>query len=353
MFQISKNKMSFVTDNKAISKELTTTTDKIVAKSSTHLLDTVNYSAEDAIYHATFQFRAYLPNLQIANFPNNFNVVTNDTFEDICVISLQDYYVLGFVAISSTTPITSIKLNVTSQPNADFIIPANSVINYGILPNESIVSTSNIPTPPSLPDRFVGLADFLDGAVIHPEFPDLFMGFKGNNIYYQSISSESKHAEGGSISSVFPEVTGTVKYVHRSGLKGVNSDGHNIYWQIYIYNTNLDYFRYEYSGGAIDNFTFLATGNHSWEDYTANAYDWQLVFKNDGGVQKVDAVGNTGNFQPYGPGTSLYPTLPNTSPVTAVVNDQVNNRVIAMIDSTMYILTGSPENSVTDSWTYG
>jgi hypothetical protein len=66
-FSISKNKMSFTADNKSVSKELTTTTDKIVAKSSTFLLDTVNYSAEDSIYHATFQFRAFLPNLQIAN----------------------------------------------------------------------------------------------------------------------------------------------------------------------------------------------------------------------------------------------------------------------------------------------
>ena len=42
-FSISKNKMSFTADNKSVSKELTTTTDKIVAKSTTHLLDTVLY----------------------------------------------------------------------------------------------------------------------------------------------------------------------------------------------------------------------------------------------------------------------------------------------------------------------
>jgi hypothetical protein len=133
-FSISKNKILFTADNKSVSKELTTTTDKIVAKSTTHLLDTVLYSVEDAIYHCTFQFRAFLPNLQIADFPNNFNAATNDTFEDICVISLQGNYVLGFAAISSTTPITSIKFNVTSQPNSNFTIPASSVINYGILP---------------------------------------------------------------------------------------------------------------------------------------------------------------------------------------------------------------------------
>jgi hypothetical protein len=171
---------------------------------------------------------------------------------------------------------------------------------------------------------------------------------RGNN-----LSSEAEHTTTGSIAATFPEVSGTVQYAIRSSQKGVNGDGHKIYWQISIYNTNLDYFKYEWAGGAIDNYTFLATANHSWLDYTASGEGWQLNFKDDNGVQKVDAVGNTGNFQPYGPGTSLYPTLPNTSSATAVVNDQVNNRVIAMIDSTMYILTGSPSNSVTDSWTYG
>jgi hypothetical protein len=65
----------------------------------------------------------------------------------VCVISLQGNYVLGSVAISSTTPIISIKLNVTSQPNANFTIPANSVINYGILPNESMVKSSEKKKP--------------------------------------------------------------------------------------------------------------------------------------------------------------------------------------------------------------
>ena len=77
-FSISKNKMSFIADNKSVCRELTTTTDKIVGKSTTHLLDTVLYTAEGAIHHCTFQFRAFLPNVQISNFPESFNVVIND-----------------------------------------------------------------------------------------------------------------------------------------------------------------------------------------------------------------------------------------------------------------------------------
>ena len=55
-------------------RELTTKTVKIVAKSTTHLLDTVLYLPTDGIYHASFQFRAYLPNLQIAHFPHSFKL---------------------------------------------------------------------------------------------------------------------------------------------------------------------------------------------------------------------------------------------------------------------------------------
>ena len=92
-FNISKNKMTFVTNEKAISKELTTNTDKIVAKSTTHLLDTVLYLPTDGIYHASFQFRAFLPNLQIANFPKCFNVVINNELTEQCVINLKDYFI--------------------------------------------------------------------------------------------------------------------------------------------------------------------------------------------------------------------------------------------------------------------
>ena len=90
-FQISKNKMSFVADNKQVSKKLTTTSEKVVEKGTTFLLDTINYLASDEIFHATFQFRAYLPSIQIANFPQNFNVIINDLLTETVSITLKDF----------------------------------------------------------------------------------------------------------------------------------------------------------------------------------------------------------------------------------------------------------------------
>jgi hypothetical protein len=350
-FQISKNKMSFVADNKQVSKKLTTTTEKVVEKGTTFLIDTVSYLVADEIFHATFQFRAYLPNLPIDNLPEGLTVTVNDSLTEECKITINGDYILGASVVSNTTPITSIKFNVTANPYNHFIFPVGSVLHYGVSPNESQEIVANIPTPPAIiATRFAGLPANLDCAMIHPNQPDVFMGFKGDVIYYQSIASESEHSSIGSVAATFPEVTGTLQYAFRCADKGVNSDGHDTFWQVWLYNSNIDYFRYEFVNG---NFVFLGTGNHSWKDYTAQGESWQLVFKDDSGVQKVDAVGNTGNFQPYGSDTSLYPTLPNTSPVTAVVNDLVNNRVLALIDSTMYSLTGSPANSVTEFWTYG
>jgi hypothetical protein len=349
--------MSFQADDKARSRKLTNATQQVIGRETSHVLDEITYEAADKIHHVTFQFRGYFPGLTSSDLPSHFTVRVNDGLVEPCTHTLRDYYVLGFGVASCSDPITKIEFAVSAKADKHFTMPGGSVIHYGATPNESTPTVAAIPTPPavapSAPDRFIGLPDNLDAAIIHPEYPDVLMGFKGDAIHYQSIASEAEHTTTGSIADTFPEVTGTLQYAFRSSLKGVNGDGHNIYWQVWIYNTNMDYFRYEYAGGAIDNYTFLGTGNHSWKDYTASGEGWQLNFKDDNGVQKVDAEGNSGNFQPYGPGTSLYSTLPNAAPVSAVVNDLVNNRVIAMIDSTMYSLTGSPSNSVTETWTYG
>ena len=150
-FQISKNKMSFVADNKQVSKKLTTTTEKVVEKGTTFLLDTINYVASDEIYHATFQFRAHLPNLPMDNFPDGLTVTVNDVLTESCKITTNGDYILGSSAISNTTPITSIKFNVTANPTHHFVFPVDSVLHYGVLPNESQATVANIPTPPPIP----------------------------------------------------------------------------------------------------------------------------------------------------------------------------------------------------------
>jgi hypothetical protein len=244
-----------------------------------------------------------------------------------------------------------VKVNLTAGAS-NFTVPAGSLIAVSVSPNETLLSTAAMPTPPPLPSRYVGLPASLDAAVIHMEYPDVLMGFSGDEVHFHSIASEAVHRATGSVAALFPEVTGTIQYIHRASQKGTNGAGQTTFWNFSIYNTNLDYYKYEWGGGAIDNFVFQNSGNHSWLDYSASGEEWKLNFKEEGGVQKVDAVGNTGNFQPYGPGTALYPTLPNTAPVDAAVHDRVNDRVLVTIGSTMYVLN-TTTNAVVESFTYG
>lgn len=343
--------MSFQADDKARSRKLSNAAEQVVGRGTSHLLDTVTYDAADKIHHVTFQFRAYFPAISADDLPAHFTVRVNDGFAEPCVHTLRDYYVLGSAHVSCTEPITKLEFSVSAKADKHFTLPASSCIHYGAQPNESTPSAAAIPAPPAIAvsSRFSGMAASPDCAAIHPDLPDEMWVYKAGNIQYYSIATESEIRPATTIASVFPEVTGTVQFAYRGGLKGQNSQGQDVYWQYWIYNSNMDYYRYEFVNGA---FSYLGTGNHSWLQYTASGYDWQLNFKTDGGGNKVDALGNTGNWQPYGAGEALYPTLPNTAPVTAVVNDKVNNRVLAFIGDSMYSLSGSPSNTVLDSWTY-
>jgi len=361
-FQISKNKMTFLADNNEKNLAYSNVEEVYIAHDKQQVIGEVDLSGA-GINHFVGMVHLYCPGVAEADMPDCRMTAEWDNGGETTDLQLDNHMEpdsgqsRGGSTFSFKEPLKNVQLLIlpnqaARNSNQSFTIPANSQVLFSVQPQDAVLNQLSF-TGPSVPVRFAGLPDNLNAAVIHPEYPDVLMGFKGDAIHYQSIASEAEHTTTGSIAATFPEVTGVVQYAFRSSQKGVNGDGDSIYWQIYIYNTNLDYFRYEWAGGAIDNYTFLATANHSWKDYTAQGEGWQLVFKDDSGVQKVDAAGNTGNFQPYGPGTSLYPTLPNTSPVTAVVNDQVNNRVIAMIGGTMYSLTGSPSNTVTETWTYG
>lgn len=288
--------MSFTADNKSVSKELTTTTDKVVAKSSTFLLDTVNYLAEDAIYHATFQFRAYLPNLQIANFPDSFNVVINDLLTENVTITLKDYYILGFLNISCTTPILSIKFNLKAKTDAHFTIPANSVINYGILPNESIVKSSEIPQPPALP---IEPPDITQGfnVPVHSGIPDDLEGDyrrfaysfdrSGTAITHKVVGIYEKSVNDGS------KITVNVAMLYVS-------TGWDV-WSI---------FKREYNGAEYAAALTIHNAGSGHEDYSSG-YDF---------LSSTDWVQRTGNeyfraYHTYSDGSGFCPQLYHTGDI--------------------------------------
>ena len=354
MLTLSKNSFTYTPDLKRINRHVTVATEQVIGAGTTHAITTLTFLPGDDIYHAAISVACSFPGAAIAGQPTISATCTAaapigvETLNAVTTTARVGF-LRAAVDVSSTTPYTEVQVNLTAG-GANFTVPAGSVIAVSVEPNEALLSSAAMPTPPALPVRFAGLAASPDCAAIHPDEPDEMWVFKNGNIQYFSIASETEIRPATTIASVFPEVTGTLQFAHRSGFKGQNGAGQDVFWQIFLYNSNMDYFRYEFVNGA---FVFLATGNHSWLQYSASGYDWQLNFKTDNGVNKIDALGNTGNWQPYGPNESLYPTLPNTAPVTAVVNDKVNTRVLVFIGDIMYSLSGSPANAVLDSWTYG
>ena len=147
-FLISKNRMSFQADDKAKSRKLTSSTQEVIGRGTSHVLDEVTYDAADKIHHVTFQFRAYFPALASSDLPSHFSVRINDgPFAEPCTHSLRDYYVLGSAHVSCNEPITKIEFAVSAKADKHFTLPAGSAIHYGAQANESTPTAAAIPAP--------------------------------------------------------------------------------------------------------------------------------------------------------------------------------------------------------------
>jgi hypothetical protein len=138
--------------------------------------------------------------------------------------------------------------------------------------------------------------------------------------------------------AMFPQIgTTTIYSVHRTSPAGTNP---NVFWQLYFYDVAGNYWRYETTSLNPTGYTFLSSGTHGWMvNQGPRGEGWQLWFYDDNGVAKVDAVGNTGNYQPYGPGTTLYPTLPNTQVPDACWHNSASGVVYVSIIDTIYLLS--------------
>ena len=147
-FQISKNRMSFQADDKARSRKLTNSTQQVIGRGTSHVLDEITYDAADKIHHVTLQFRGYFPSLTSDDLPSHFTVRVNGGFAEPCTHTLRDYYVLGFGVGSCTDPITKIEFSVSAKADKNFTMPGGSVIHYGATPNESTPTDAAIPAPP-------------------------------------------------------------------------------------------------------------------------------------------------------------------------------------------------------------
>ena len=134
---------------------------------------------------------------------------------------------------------------------------------------------------------------------------------------------------------MFPQVgTTLISSIYRASYAAPSK-----FWQLYFYDIAGNYWRYETTSTNPTGYTFLSSGSHPWmANIAPRGEGWQLWFKNDNGVAKVDVNGNTGQYMAYGPGTSLYPTLPNTQVPDACWHNTASGEVYVSIVDIIYIL---------------
>jgi hypothetical protein len=183
--------------------------------------------------------------------------------------------------------------------------------------------------------NYLGMNYNLDGVAFDCLDGTTIMAFKDDVV--QFFTNEVLTSTASRI-AMFPEVGNSqITYVYRGGQSSVAGQ----FYQIWFFNNAGTYWRYEVATPHQNptTYTFLASNTHSWkiDRGPAGAND-DLLFKNDNGVMKVDQVGNTGNFQPYGAGNTLYPTLPNTQIPDACWNNTLDGFVYVSIVDTIYKL---------------
>ena len=184
--------------------------------------------------------------------------------------------------------------------------------------------------------NYLGMNYNLDGVAFDCLDGTTIMAFKDDVV--QFFTNEVLTSTASRI-AMFPEVGNSqITYVYRGGQSSVAGQ----FYQIWFFDNAGTYWRYEVATPhqSPTTYTFLQTGSHGWkvDRGPAGAND-DLLFKNDNGVMKVDQLGNTGNFQPYGPGGNvLYPTLPNTQIPDACWNDTLGGFVYVSIVDTIYKL---------------
>jgi len=198
-------------------------------------------------------------------------------------------------------------MNMIPSNNNQILVFYDTGIVYTIdLSAQTVVSSA--PYGASIVANYIGMNFNLDCVCYDAWDETTIMAFKDDVVQFFTNGVLSRTD---SRLAMFPEIgTSTVSSVYRNSQAGTNP---NTFWQLYFYDDAGTYWRYEVNGFNPTTYTFLGGGSHPWmADVGPRGQNWTLWFKLVNGVPNVDLNGNTGQYVPYGSGTSYYPTLPNT-----------------------------------------
>ena len=294
-FQISKNRMSFQADDKARSRKLTNSTQQVIGRGTSHVLDEVTYDAADKIHHVIFQFRAYFPALTSNDLPSHFSVRINDGFAEPCTHTLRDYYVLGSAHVSCNEPITKIEFAVSAKPDKHFTIPAGSAIHYGAQPNESTPTDGAIASPPAvISAMFNGVPADCEASVALDSDKILFI--KADVLYTHSMASNSTTIA--PLQASFPDIpTGLTVWLIGAGARNLHSETH-----VAVLCSDQHYYHYDLTldGSGYPTFVFNRTQTQASVHVTGSWHWGWLGIDTAVNTEEV----NTGSL--YTKGSTMY-----------------------------------------------
>lgn len=339
--------MSFVSDDKVTNLKITCADEKQIEKGTTHTIATVTYDAADVILHGAAQVACSFPNVAVADMPANISLTcTAGGAHGVETLNCTVYTVRsGFLrcatALSSTTPYTEIKLNITAAAAAHFTIPAGSDICMSLIPNEAQLTTTSMPEPPAVtvPTSYTLAPQSLNAACIDPLDPHKIMFFKNDSYWVFNMDTEALISGPTAITTLLSHYTNGdyIKYIHRASRIGANAQGEDVFHQVRTHTQHPWNAVYQASNG----YQLVGNPNQGSNNYIAQAQTadqpWYVVFRLENGVYQVHHAQGQSTWEPYGPNTNAYPTLPAIE-VDACVNDLVNGIVIVWQSAMMYKL---------------
>ncbi len=358
-FTISRNKMTFASTEARSSLKITTTDDKAIEKGTTHVIATLSFNANDAIHHGHALIACSFPSTPVAQLPSLSLTCTAGGYVEtipFTVATQSDNFMRGHCVLSQCSAYTEVKVNITAQAGAHFIAKANTAIHVSLEPNDAMLTESIMPVPPALPPpaSYAGAPQNLDAANIDPLDPHRIYFYKGDNFWIFNIDTEAQVQGPTAITTLLSNYTpgDHLKYVNRGSRIGANAQGEDVFHQVNTYSQNQWSVRYQ----ASNSYQLVGSpGQYGHTDYLAQAQTadrpWWVVFRLENGVFQVHHAQGQSTWEPYGPGTAAYPTLPAVE-VDACVNDMVNGIVIVWQGATMYKLN-TTNKTVISSHAFG
>ena len=344
---ISKNTMRYDADQAEAQKQYTTSADiGVTAAAPYSLQPAFTFPVEDKCHNCRAELSYTMPAVTSSQQDCLSFVLVCTSAEGTSELAMDGQkgarggtsgFMRGFVG--SIQPLTSVHIEV--RCTGSFTIPSGSAFNASVRCNDSALMVHPVTGPaPAPPASYAAAPQSLDAANIDPRDPHRIYFYKGDNFWIFNMDTEAQAQGATAITTLLSHYTpgDYLKWAFRNHPTGTNAAGEDEYNRLAtLSNSGLEV---TYSRANADsNYVFVSSTTNNATDQTAHgSFDGSMPL-----VQFREAMGQFQvkiihpHFEAYGPGTSVFPTLP-AAQVDACVYDKGNGYAIAFQGSTMYKL---------------